>query len=409
MRNFIISEGQLNHLLEVIQTGVNIATIKGSSLGSKGNYYYVNNPVVIDGGEGKLTSNDLSQLYGNKGYLEIKLGEDVIELDMSSYACKSMTITKFGGLQVPTGCIGYQNRNREIVDKIISRQEEEKLSGNISKVLGGNVYNKLNSLGAWLESNEGLNLRKVVDDILSEIKFDIQQDDIKDNLKGAKILNSYGKINDKQYDYFVKNLNRKKLVYVDDKGNLNPNGKWHYVNKLNTNYSDISDLLSTYLDKAKSNGSPAAKSILDTISRTSDSEVIKNILLKYKDNFKDLFEKYLEDKKDLMNFTKYTTKFSKLGDQMESDVANAFEKLGYNVLYRGGNGNFIDMNFFVDLIMGRGMDAVTIQVKSSESDAQRFESKKNKDAVDYLVYPLNSTKFQVIDLKDKKNNFVLDK
>lgn len=409
MRNFIISEGQLNHLLEVIQTGVNIATIKGSSLGSKGNYYYVNNPVVIDGGEGKLTSNDLSQLYGNKGYLEIKLGEDVIELDMSSYACKSMTITKFGGLQVPTGCIGYQNRNREIVDKIISRQEEEKLSGNISKVLGGNVYNKLNSLGAWLESNEGLNLRKVVDDILSEIKFDIQQDDIKDNLKGAKILNSYGKINDKQYDYFVKNLNRKKLVYVDDEGNLNPNGKWHYVNKLNTNYSDISDLLSTYLDKAKSNGSPAAKSILDTISRTSDSEVIKNILLKYKDNFKDLFEKYLEDKKDLMNFTKYTTKFSKLGDQMESDVANAFEKLGYNVLYRGGNGNFIDMNFFVDLIMGRGMDAVTIQVKSSESDAQRFESKKNKDAVDYLVYPLNSTKFQVIDLKDKKNNFVLDK
>lgn len=409
MRNFIISEGQLNHLLEVIQTGVNIATIKGSSLGSKGNYYYVNNPVVIDGGEGKLTSNDLSQLYGNKGYLEIKLGEDVIELDMSSYACKSMTITKFGGLQVPTGCIGYQNRNREIVDKIISRQEEEKLSGNISKVLGGNVYNKLNSLGAWLESNEGLNLRKVVDDILSEIKFDIQQDDIKDNLKGAKILNSYGKINDKQYDYFVKNLNRKKLVYVDDEGNLNPNGKWHYVNKLNTNYSDISDLLSTYLEKAKSNGSPAAKSILDTISRTSDSEVIKNILLKYKDNFKDLFEKYLEDKKDLMNFTKYTTKFSKLGDQMESDVANAFEKLGYNVLYRGGNGNFIDMNFFVDLIMGRGMDAVTIQVKSSESDAQRFESKKNKDAVDYLVYPLNSTKFQVIDLKDKKNNFVLDK
>lgn len=409
MRNFIISEGQLNHLLEVIQTGVNIATIKGSSLGSKGNYYYVNNPVVIDGGEGKLTSNDLSQLYGNKGYLEIKLGEDVIELDMSSYACKSMTITKFGGLQVPTGCIGYQNRNREIVDKIISRQEEEKLSGNISKVLGGNVYNKLNSLGAWLESNEGLNLRKVVDDILSEIKFDIQQDDIKDNLKGAKILNSYGKINDKQYDYFVKNLNRKKLVYVDDEGNLNPNGKWHYVNKLNTNYSDISDLLSTYLEKAKSNGSPAAKSILDTISTASDSEVIKNILLKYKDNFKDLFEKYLEDKKDLMNFTKYTTKFSKLGDQMESDVANAFEKLGYNVLYRGGNGNFIDMNFFVDLIMGRGMDAVTIQVKSSESDAQRFESKKNKDAVDYLVYPLNSTKFQVIDLKDKKNNFVLDK
>ena len=134
MRNFIVTEGQLNHLVEVIQTGANIAAIKGSSLGSKGNFYYVNNPVVIDGGEGKLTSNDLSQLYGNKGYLEIKIGDDALELDMSSYECKRMVITKFGGLQIPTGCIGYQNKNRESVDKILSRQEEEKLSGNISKV-----------------------------------------------------------------------------------------------------------------------------------------------------------------------------------------------------------------------------------------------------------------------------------
>jgi len=367
MRNFIVTEGQLNHLVEVIQSGVNIAAIKGSSLGSKGNFYYVNNPVVIDGGEGKLTSNDLSQLYGNKGYLEIKIGDDALELDMSSYACKRM------------------------------------------EVLGGNVYNKLNSLGAWIESYEGLNLRNVVDDILSDIKYEIQKDDIEDNLNGAKILNSYGKINDKQYDYFVRNLNRKKLVYVDDEGNLDPNGKWHYVNKLNTNYSDLSELLSTYLEKAKNSGSPAAKSILDTISDASDSEVIKNILLKYKDNFKDLFEKYLEDKKDLMKFTKYTTKFSKLGDEMESAVASAFEKIGYKVLYRGGNGNFIDMNFFVDLIMGRGKDAITIQVKSSESDAKRFESKKYKEAVDYLVYPITSTEFQVVDLKDRKNDFILYK
>ena len=409
MRNFIVTEGQLNHLVEVIQSGVNIAAIKGSSLGSKGNFYYVNNPVVIDGGEGKLTSNDLSQLYGNKGYLEIKIGDDALELDMSSYACKRMVITKFGGLQIPTGCIGYQNKNREAVDKILSRQEEEKLSGNISKVLGGNVYNKLNSLGAWIESYEGLNLRNVVDDILSDIKYEIQKDDIEDNLNGAKILNSYGKINDKQYDYFVRNLNRKKLVYVDDEGNLDPNGKWHYVNKLNTNYSDLSELLSTYLEKAKNSGSPAAKSILDTISDASDSEVIKNILLKYKDNFKDLFEKYLEDKKDLMKFTKYTTKFSKLGDEMESAVASAFEKIGYKVLYRGGNGNFIDMNFFVDLIMGRGKDAITIQVKSSESDAKRFESKKYKEAVDYLVYPISPTEFQVVDLKNRKNDFILYK
>lgn len=407
MRNFIITEGQLNHLLEVIQTGVNIATIEGSSLGMKNKFYYVNNPIVIDGGEGKLTSNDLSQLYGNRGYLEIKIGSDVLEFDMSEYACKNMTITKFGGLQIPSFCVGYNNTNRDTVDKIISRQEESKLSGNISSVLGGNVYNKLNSLGFWMESSKGLNLRSLIDEILSDIKHDIQEDDIQDNLKGAKTLVSYNKISENQYNFFVKTLNRKRLVYVDDEGNLNPKGKWHHVNKLNTNYSDLSDLLSTYLEKAKNFGSPAAEKIYNKISDTSDPEIIKNILLKYKNEFKDLFEKYLDDKKDLMKFTKYTTKFSMMGDEMESMVAKAFEKIGYKILYRGGNGNFIDMNFSVDLIMGRGKEAITIQVKSSKSDGDRFLSNKNKGAVDYLVYPLTPTEFQVDDLKDRNNNFIL--
>jgi len=410
MRNFIITEGQLNHLVEVIQTGVNIASVKGSSLGSKGNFYYVNNPVVIDGGEGKLTSNDLSQLYGNKGYLEIKIGDDALELDMSSYDCKRMVITKFGGLQIPFGCIGYQNKNREAVDKILSRQEEEKINKSIPNVLGGSVYNKLNSLGSWLEDEKGLNLKKVIGDILSGITFNIQQKDIEDNIKGANTLESYNKISEYQYKFFVKYIYDRKLVYVDDEGNLDPNGKWHYVNKLNTNYSDLADLLSTYLEKAKNLGSKASTQIYDTISNTTDTETMKKVLLKYKGDFKEqLFEKYLESKTDLMNFTKYSKKFSKYGDQMETDVSKAFENKGYKLLYRGGNGNFIDMIFSVDLIMGRGKDAITIQVKSSESDAKRFESKKNKEAVDYLVYPITPTEFQVVDLKDRKNDFILYK
>jgi len=410
MRNFIITEGQLNHLVEVIQTGVNIASVKGSSLGSKGNFYYVNNPVVIDGGEGKLTSNDLSQLYGNKGYLEIKIGDDALELDMSSYDCKRMVITKFGGLQIPFGCIGYQNKNREAVDRIISKQNEEKINKSIPNVLGGSVYNKLNSLGSWLEDEKGLNLKKVIGDILSGITFNIQQKDIEDNIKGANMLESYNKISEYQYKFFVKYIYDRKLVYVDDEGNLDPNGKWHYVNKLNTNYSDLADLLSTYLEKAKNLGSKASTQIYDTISNTTDTETMKKVLLKYKGDFKEqLFEKYLESKTDLMNFTKYSTKFSKYGDQMETDVSKAFENKGYKLLYRGGNGNFIDMIFSVDLIMGRGKDAITIQVKSSESDAKRFESKKNKEAVDYLVYPITPTEFQVVDLKDRKNDFILYK
>jgi hypothetical protein len=403
MRNFIITEGQLNQLLEVIETGTNNITILGSSLGSKGDKFYVKNPVIIDGGSGKLSLNDLDQI---RGYLQINIGDQVIDLEMTN--CKGMFITIYGDLQIPSWCIGFGNKNRGAVDKIISKQNEEKINKTIPNVVGGNVYNKLNSLGYWLEDEKGLNLKKVIGDILSGITFNIQKKDIEDNIKGADILFSYGKVSQSRYKNFVKYIYDKKLVYVDDKGNLDPNGKWHYVNKLNTNYSDLADLLSTYLEKAKNLGSPAATKILNTISNTTDTETIKNVLLKYKDDFKDkLFGQYLESKTDLMNFTKNSTKFSKYGDQMETDVSKAFENIGYKLLYRGGNGNFIDMIFSVDLIVGRKGEAKTVQVKSSESDAKRFESKKNKEAVDYLVYPLDGQNFQVIDLKTSKNNFTL--
>jgi hypothetical protein len=416
---YIITEGQLNHLLEVIQTGANNVTIVGSTLtlgsGKYDKSYFVKKPIIIYGGQGKLTLNDLSQLYE----IIIKIGEDELKFDMTEYACKNMNITKFGDLQIPAYCV-YKDpknsedpKNRDIANKIISRQEESKLSGNISSVVGGNVFNKLNSLGSWLEVKEGLNLKEFVNNILSGITNNIQQQDVKDNLKGANILSVYNKISKYEYDRFVKDLYEKKLVYVDDKGNLDPNGKWHHVNKLNTNYSDISDLLFTYLEKAKKAGSGGAEHILKTIDDTTDTEKIKKILKLYRKDFKDLFEKYLDDKKDLMKFTKYTTKFSKIGEEMESMVAQAFEKKGYKILYRGGDGNFIDMIFSVDLIIekkvGNNTNVITIQVKSSKKDGDTFLQKKNRSAVDYLVYPISYTDFQVIDLKDRKNDFILYK
>ena len=411
MRNFIITEGQLNHLLEVIQSAANNVTIEGStlSLGLGNKFYFVKKPIIIVGGQGKLTLNDLSQLYE----IIIKIGEDELKFDMTEYECKNMTITKYGDLQIPAYCVYKDSKNsedpknRDIANKIISRQEEAKLSGNISSVVGGNVFNKLNSLGNWLEEKEGLNLKEFVNNILSGITNNIQQQDIEYNLSGATILSVYKKINEYEYNRFLKDLYDRKLVYVDDKGNLDPNGKWHHVNKLNTNYSDISDLLFTYLEKAKKAGSEGAGHILKTIENTTDTEKIKKILRLYRKDFKDLFEKYLDDKKDLMKFTKYTTTFSKMGEEMESMVSQAFEKKGYKILYSGGNGNFIDMIFSVDLIMGKGDNAVTIQVKSSKKDGDKFLFKKNKSAVDYLVYPISSTEFKVVDLKDRKNDFIL--
>ena len=126
MRDFIITEGQLKSLIETIETSANDVTITGGYLTAKtggtfGSTFYLKKPVVIGGGAGNLTSNDLSQLYGNKGYLEIKMDDQVISFDMGD--CRGMLMTKFGDLQIPARCVGFDNPNREAVDKILSKQE----------------------------------------------------------------------------------------------------------------------------------------------------------------------------------------------------------------------------------------------------------------------------------------------
>ena len=82
MRNFIITEGQLSHLLEVIHTGVYNVTIVGKSFGENNNYWYVNDPKIVEGGSNKLPLNDLSRLKDPGGILNIKVGDIEFKIDL---------------------------------------------------------------------------------------------------------------------------------------------------------------------------------------------------------------------------------------------------------------------------------------------------------------------------------------
>ena len=101
MRNFIITEGQLNHLLEVIQTGVNNVTIEGSSLGKNDYYYYVNNPKIVEGGFNKLPLNDLSRLKDPGVILNIKVKELEFDIDLGKWECSNVEIIPSGNLRIP--------------------------------------------------------------------------------------------------------------------------------------------------------------------------------------------------------------------------------------------------------------------------------------------------------------------
>jgi hypothetical protein len=252
-----------------------------------------------------------------------------------------------------------------------------------SEVKTRSLFNKLNKLRYWLHQSNGLNLRRIIDTTLDTIKTNIKDDEIDNNILGAQYLLDNEKISRSSFDSFIKELPNMKLVYDD--------GMWHPVNKLNTNYSDLAELLSSILIKAKDQGSLAASNIVEVIDGTNDENTIKGILLKYKNNLHILFEKYLDGPNELLQFTKNIKVNSAFGEKMENDVVAAFEKIGYKLLYQGGDGNFVDMKFSVDIIMETPKGNVkTIQVKSSQNQVEKFLNDYNKGihkAVDFLVYP----------------------
>lgn len=259
------------------------------------------------------------------------------------------------------------------------------------------VFKKIESLKSWVFLDYGLGLRLIIDNILEPIKTKISEKDINKFSEGAKILKNNNKITDWVYNKFIKELPERTIVHV--------NGKWHPVNKLNTNYSDLSYLLSDLLVKSKNDGKKAASEIIDKIVNSKNEDEIKNVLLKYKDSLGILFNKYIKSPEELFNYTVFINKKSEVGESVENNVSNTLNNLGYEIIYRGGDGDFIDMIFSTDIIVRTPKNQIkTIQVKTSEWQAKTFmkDFKNGKyGVVDILIYP-NGSGFNAISTKTNK-------
>jgi hypothetical protein len=258
------------------------------------------------------------------------------------------------------------------------------------------VFNKINNLKSWLSRSNGLGLQSVIGSMIESLKTNISNEEIQKYTTGADLLKSTGKISDSAYNRFIDDLPNKNLVYVD--------GKWHPVNKLNTNYSDLAKLLTDLLFKSKNNGRPAATEIIDTIENTNDENEVKNILLKYKDNMGGLFSQYIKSPDELLGYTDNIKRNSEWGERIENEVVNILLSIpGYELLYQGGDGDFVDMVFSTDLIFKSPRNEVkTIQVKSSEGQANAFikdVSEGRHKAVDILMYPVRD-EFKIYSVKD---------
>ena len=262
------------------------------------------------------------------------------------------------------------------------------------------IERRLNSFKYWLYENKGLGIEKIIDEILDPLKINIRQEEINKHIFGINLLKNNGNISEIQYNNFIKNLPNKKLVYTNNNREIDSNGVWDYVNKLNTNYSDIADILTELLIRSYPEGD-FVDFVGTLLSKDSDEES-KNILLKHKHKIPQLFTTYLTSPMELLNFTKNAVINSDYGEKLENNIIKKLKTKGAELLYQGGNGDFIDMLLSVDFIIKTKKGISTIQSKSNESQLDTFiidyNNGKHK-AVDLVIYPKNS-KYVIFMVKD---------
>jgi hypothetical protein len=262
------------------------------------------------------------------------------------------------------------------------------------------ILQELNKMRKWLLDNLGL--KSIINNILDSVKknIDFESDEYREYVRGADILLDNKKISEYEYDNFV-NLflpKKAKLVYDSE-------GKWHPVNKLNTNSNDLIELLTDLLFESYETND-FVKEILEYISKNyKDVEGIKNLFSANTENLQNLFiGRYQPTPTDLYGYVTNNIKSSEEGEKVENEFKNKLESMGYKTLYQGGNGDFIDMIFSVDLIMESPTNSVmTIQVKSGMGGANFFldeyYNKGKHRTVDILVYK-EDNEFILTFLKD---------
>ncbi len=228
----------------------------------------------------------------------------------------------------------------------------------------------LYTLGSFLYRDLGL--RTIID---QKIKLMGQVEDLNDKYQEPlKLLYNTGRFKEieKRGDkFYLPKLSDRNTLY--DEG-----GEWSYVNKLNTNYADLAELLTELFIRGNVAGKLSSKNQLG----------LKRYLMSIKDQLLAVLDKYfkLDDYKEFVRNTKV---LSDRGEKAEEDVKKVLEKFGMKTLYSGGHGDFIDMIFGTDLIMEYKGKIYLVQVKNTEDQASKSSTYSKYKRLDYFATPTN--------------------
>lgn len=227
------------------------------------------------------------------------------------------------------------------------------------------VQKNIEDLKDWLYKPYGLNLSNIILMIFDEENYleKLSFNEIDKFYKGIDLLREkgYPNIDNTLLKKFPKGIENVKIV--------KENGKWHQVNKLNTNYSDLSDLLTDLIEMmyydSREDIRQGVKWYYDKII---NGEAKKALLVLRPKLYNIINYYFVENGNGIEDFKKYTinsTRNSIMGENAEKIIIDYLSKKGFEISYYGGDGDFIDMRFGIDLIVYRNdFGYITIQVKS---------------------------------------------
>jgi hypothetical protein len=279
------------------------------------------------------------------------------------------------------------NRIKELIINVITESvlnEQVEKYGACDQFKGNNdkyqLCRRISYLQKWLYTEDGLGLKKIIDEALKSVKSPFRPEQKRKFKEGAQLLFEMNKISKGALYYFIRDrIEGGRIVLI--------NNQWIPVNKLNTNTADLAELITDLLYK-----SPDAKPIIDKIMGNT-----KEGLLTIKSVLPRLLNKYFKDPSTLFDYVKNTTYRSNIGEMAENKVKKELEDKGFNLLYQGGEGDLIDMVYGTDLIMEHPeFGKKTIQVKLNENAWDRNSDYK------YIDWVVIAEPFRVYDNKTKE-------
>jgi hypothetical protein len=228
---------------------------------------------------------------------------------------------------------------------------------------------KVSDLKSWIYKPYGLDLQSAIGKILSKFSTNIDFNKDPKYQIPLEYLKKTGRFDNKD-DYRYIQILPNGTYYAECLNNfsqvLDSNGDYDPVNKLNTNYYDLAELVFDILSKEDPN------LVLSSL-KLSEFEFKKRLSIFFKGkNLVSLINKNIPD---IKVYISHNRKMSDIGNLIENFVKDRFLSIGkngvklYECLYQGGDGDPIDMVYGVDLIIKKinGDDFKLIQVKSSSS------------------------------------------